>query len=264
MLLSETHPARTAAREHRARLFRLYPFDEFVGLFHDGKVGGKIGVVYAVEAERAQRGNHAALRCLFSRHAHALAPCRTNGRRNLNHSYYLRVGQSRKHLGRVIACGKRTRGAMRNALATQSAIRAGNVGAAGDAHATMRSGTRYLPHSALLYLRAFGNAAHAANALGGVALQRERFVPRLELVVGVALQIGRVAAVRHDLQRAGAAALARGAFAAVGRQNGFHIRATRRNYARRARARRHAVENARVARGGQGVFAFNLHHAYAA
>ena len=62
---------------------------------------------------------------------------------------------------------------MRDALAAQAACRLRDVAAACSTHMGVRAGARKVPHVEVLHLAAFAYAAHAADALGSIANQRE-------------------------------------------------------------------------------------------
>ena len=262
--LGKAHPTRAAAREHGPRLALLDPFDEFVRLLHDGKVGPEVGVEDVVEAECAQRGDHAALRGLLAGKAHALAPRRADGGSDLDHRYRLRVGKRREHVVSVVARSKSARRTMGHALTAQGTACVGDVRTVGNPHASIGGGAGHLPHGAMLHLGAFGDAAHAADAFGGIALQGEFPIPRFEGERGVTIQVRHAERVRKILQRAGTAALARGAFAAMACENGLHVLTAGRDGARGRRAHGHAVEHGGVAGSSQAVLPFDLDHAHAA
>ncbi len=262
--LKEAHPPGAARGEHGLAGVLLQVVQQFGAFFHDGHVGREVGVEDVVEAQRAHGGNHAAHRCLFVGKAQRFGPGGADGGRDLGDDDALGVGDKAGNRARVVAGGKRAAGAVRDALAAQRAGGLGNILAAGGPNVGLGAGASGLPHVEVLHLGAHAYAAHAVDALAGIAHQGE---------VGGAFgmvvfkRIGAVGHVqRHGivLQKAVAVAHAGSAARAMVRQDERHGFPARGDDARAVGGNHHALGNLVVARGNQLIHPFYLYHADAA
>ena len=264
--LQEAHPARAAGREHGERVLipMLHPFEELAALLHDGQVGAIVGVEHVVKAQRLQRGDQTAGRRLFAGQAQFLAPCRAHGGSDLHDGHLVgiveRAAQAQQAMT-VVALAQRAHRAVSDALAAQRAVGFGDVLVVGDAHRGPGTGLGHVPDVQALHLVADLDAAHALDALGGIADQREAGRP------GVGGQIfgifgGDDAQIVGDLlQRAVAAAHARCAQAVVLGQDQLHVGAARLAHAGRVGIDVHALLHHVVTGGDELVDALDLHHA---
>ena len=103
--LHKANPARAAGCEHRPGilLFVRKALDELAALLHDRKVGGKIGVEHIVEAQLAQRRDHALGRCKLAVEPELLGPCRAHRGRDLCHGDGIRIIDRVEDKARVVA-----------------------------------------------------------------------------------------------------------------------------------------------------------------
>ena len=93
------YPARAARRYLRqgyvlaVHEFPLQPVEQFVAFFHDGKVGGELGVEYLVEAHASERGDHLLRDKAARGHVEAFADCGAHRGGGLHDDEFLRVFQ---------------------------------------------------------------------------------------------------------------------------------------------------------------------------
>ena len=170
VLLHEAHPAGAATREHRAGRIGAEEFHELAALFHNGEVGGEIGVEDLIEAHGVQSRGQASRRRLLARKPQALAPGRAHGRRHLHHGFHRRIQNGLHDKAHVVAGRQRPGRAMGDTLAAQGAAGLGDGQVVAHDDLRGRADPRVVPYRAVLHLLANGHAAHALDALAAIAL----------------------------------------------------------------------------------------------
>ena len=153
---------------------------------------------------------------------------------------------------------------MRDALATQCACRFGYVAATRSAHMGVRACAGEVPHVQALNLTAFTYAAHAADAFGSVANEREIGGVLLLVVFDRVGDVGDVQCSCVALDHAVAVARACGAFAFMARKNKRHRFTAGGNDTGAHGVYHHALGNFVVAGGNELVSAFHLYNTDAA
>ena len=168
--LEEPDPGGTAGGEHGPAV--LPPMgeavDELTALFHDGQVGGEVGVEDIVEADALQRRHHAAGRRLLGGHVEDLRPGRPHRRGHLDDSRHLGIGQRPEDLRGVVPDRQRPGGAVGDALAAEDAVRVLQIAVVAHVHRGPGAGARHVPDVHALDLVADLDAAHTLDALAGL------------------------------------------------------------------------------------------------
>ncbi|OPX86965.1 MAG: hypothetical protein A4E54_01890 [Pelotomaculum sp. PtaB.Bin117] len=71
----------------------INPFKQLAALFHNGQVGGKVGVENFIETEFPDRGNHLSGRHAAGLHTEHFTDSHTHRRGGLDHDMLLGIGQ---------------------------------------------------------------------------------------------------------------------------------------------------------------------------
>ena len=189
LALHEADPAGAAGSEHGPCVISLVgeTLNELTALFHDGQVSGEIGVEDVVEAQTAQRGNHAAGGSLFLGQAQMLGPGGTDGRSHLHDGGQLRILHAGVDTLQIVTGAQRTHGTMGDTLAAEGAVRLPQGSVERNAHGGAAAGAHHVPDMHALDLVTDLDAAHALDALALVADQVVGDIPGL---VGDVLGIG--------------------------------------------------------------------------
>ena len=139
--------------------------DEFAPFFHDGQVGGEIGIKHIIKAQRPERGSHFSYRCFLMAKSKMLCPGGSHGRRDLDDGRDIRIFQRRRNFGGVVTDGQGAGRAVGDALAAKRTVRFGEFPV--QAHAYCGAGTAafHVPDLQRLDLVADFDAAHAFDAL---------------------------------------------------------------------------------------------------
>ena len=145
---------------------------------------------------------------------------------------------------------------MSDALAAERASSGVDVQALFHEDVHVGAGSRMLPNRAVLHLCALGHAAHALDALGRIANQRERLVPR-RLLGQEEIGICNIELACKAAKGAGLLAHAGAALVPMRLHESLHVGATRLYHARRARLDDHAFAHNRIARGDKFAVALD-------
>ena len=266
MPLQVAHPARAAGGEHRLVLgfAGAEAVQELGSLLHDRQIGREGGIKHIVKAKGPQRGGHAVDRRLFRRQAQAFAPGRPHRRRNLHHGDDIGIFNRGKRLFGVVALAQRTGRAMGDALAAEHAVAFLDASVVAYINPGAAAGAGQVPNVHVLHLVTNLDAAHALDALVGIAVERE--VPRPKRP-HPGDQVARVRGIQNSqvvgnvLQVAVAAALAGSAVAVVLAENQLDVDLAGTAHPRGVGADHHPLKHRVVAAGHQIAFAFNLNAA---
>ena len=131
LVFEELDPAGAAAGEDREILVLLHAFDQLGALFHDGEVGGEVGVEDLVRAEHLQGGDHLAGADGAGFHAEGLADGDTDGRSGLEDYGLGLVVECAPDVVLVVDLGEGADGARLDALAAEDALGIGELLEAG-------------------------------------------------------------------------------------------------------------------------------------
>ena len=266
LALQEPDPARAAGGEHGPGvLVRLCQMlQEFAALFHNGQVGGEVGVKHIPEAHPPQ-GSHQPLDGgLLPGQTQALAPGGPDGGGNLHHRHQVLVAEHVEGPLGVIPLPQGPHRTVGDALAAQGAVRFPDGPAAGDVHGGPGTGVGQIPDVQALDLVAHLDTAHTLDALAGVPDQGEGVVPPGGGNLFMIVQVGQTQVVCQLLQLTVAAADAVGAVAVMLAQNQLHIHPPGLPDPGGVGIDLHAFPDVVVAGGHQLLDAGDLHHAHPA
>ena len=130
-MFEELDPAGAAAGEDREILVLLDAFDELGAFFHDGEVGGEVGVEDLVRAEHLQGGDHLAGADGAGLHAEGFADGDADGRGGLEDDGLGLVVEGAPDVVLVVDLGESADGAGLDALAAEDALGVGELLEAG-------------------------------------------------------------------------------------------------------------------------------------
>ena len=269
LALQEPDPAGAAAGEH-GEFFSvpgLEPFQELIGLFHNGEVRPEGGVVHMVEPQLPEGRRHFPDGPLLPGQAEGFAPGRPHRRSHLDQGHFVRVRQGFVEFVRIVPFpepGHRTVG---DALAAQGAVRILDHSVPGHIHRGPPPGARHVPDVHGLDLVADLDAAHAFDAFVVVVEQGIGGGPGPAQAFGQLFLIGIVVdpqAVGQGLEPAVAAADTDGAPAVVLGQDQFHVDLPGFPDPGRMGVDHHALFDRTVAGGDHPRFSFHLHAAHPA
>ena len=242
----------------------LHFIEKLAALLHDREVGGKVRVKDIVGARGAEGRCHASFGGKLLGKAQPLAPRSAHRRSDLQHDDLFRIVDRGDDLFGIVPLTESAGRTVGDALAAVGAVHLVEFLSAAHADGGTAAGAEEVPDVHALDLLAHGDAAEALHALRRRADDRELLVP----VVGRELRLVGIfndVHIRGELlQRAVAAADARGAVAVVLREDELHVVAPRNERAQRVRVDLHALGADRVARRHESVGALDLYHAHAA
>ena len=163
------NPAGAAGGEHRKLGTGLQFFHELSALFHDGEVGGEVGVIYHVNTQTAECRDQLARDGLVSRHTEFLCHADTYAGSVLYDDLLGRVVEHLPHLGDLAVDNESTGGADSSTLAATDAARLTEhlAEAGGNDHFLAASGE--VDRADILNFGAHAHAKAAEDALGGVS-----------------------------------------------------------------------------------------------
>ena len=264
--LHKANPARAAGREHRPLILILVgeALDKLAAFLHDREVGGKVGVEHIVEAQLAQRRDHALGRCELAVEPELLGPCRAHRGRDLCHGDDVRIVDRVEDETRVVALAQRRRRAVGDALAAVRALGILNAAVVRRVHDRARARAEKVPDLHALHVFAHLDAAQALHALVVFANERRGIIHRLVTQLFGEVRAAHVEVVRQLLQGAVAASRAVRARCIVVRKNETQVHAARLARLGAVREDDHAVRHHIVARGDKALHALDLHAADAA
>ena len=123
-MFCKLYPSRRTGCDHRQDTFFRDTLDQFMPLFYNSEIGGKLCIKDFIEAESAQTGNHLACHKSAGTHSHRFTDADTDCRCSLYNNYFLRIHKIFKHFICVITFNNSTGWTHECAL---SAIRTGDV-----------------------------------------------------------------------------------------------------------------------------------------
>ena len=264
--LGVPHPSGAAGGEHGQLVFfgMGQALHKFAALFHDGQVGGKIGVEHVVKADGLEHRHHTADGGLLQTQAEALAPGGADSRRDLHHADLFRIVERRKNLVGIVTGAQRAHGTVGDALAAIGTAGILQLQPVAHAHTGMGAGAGHVPDVHVLDLIAERNAAHAIDALGRFTDQNVLVVPGAEHGLLREGQIQHVHFPGQRLQRAVAAAGAAGAVGVVAGEDQLDVQPPCSAHAGRIGTDHHALFTGGVAGSHQQIVALYLYHAHPA
>ena len=242
----------------------LQMLQKFAAFFHDGQIGGKVGIEHIVKANAAQGGDHPAHSGLAGLQAQLLGPSGPDGGRHLDDSDFIGVCQSVKNLLGVVPLPQSAHRALGDTLAAQRAVRLFDFPVQRNVYCGAGTGGRHVPDIQTLDLVADLDAAHTFDAFGGVPDQGEALVPAEGGDFLFKGDVQDIQVVGNGLQRAISAADAGGALSVVLRKQQLHIDAPGFADLGAVGQHFHSFFHRVVAGGDQLVHAGQLHHAHPA
>ena len=166
--------------------------EDFGAFFHDGKVGGEVGVEHIVEAEAAEGGRELAGYDGAGLIAEFLAEGDADGGRGLRDNDLVRVAEVVEETVRVVALGQGAGRAHRDALAAVGAVRLGEHAVEGRGDGGVEAAADGAEHAHRLDIVAHAFAAAAEDALVHVAGDGDGL---LVLALGLLALVGHLADV---------------------------------------------------------------------
>ena len=264
--LAVAHPARAAAGDEGQRAALFHPAQKFGGFFHDGHIGGKVGVEHAGKAHAAQRGHHFALHVGADGIPKLFAQGRAHAGGGLHNHVAGGVAQSLPHLAGVVALYQSAGGAHVDALAAADAGGIGQLALEGAGDMGVEAPLHHVDDPHALVLGAGGDAAAADDALGVILYQVKGAVVVLLLGQYALKAVGFIDPVllAQAQQLAVAAAHAAHAVLVVGGEDELQVGLAGGLHLGGVGEHLHALAD-RVHTGGQQAFGtLYLHHAHTA
>ena len=237
---------------------------ELAALFHDGQVGGEVGVEDIVKADGLQSSHHTAGGCHLLGQVEGLCPGNPDSRSHLNDGGDLGVGQILDNLRGIVPGRQCAGGAVGDTLAAVDAVGILQVPVHAHIHSGAGAGAGHIPNVHTLNLVADLNTAHTLDALGVVPDDGGVEIHGLAFQLGLIGLLMDVQSPCHGLQLAVAAADTGGALGAVLAQQQVHIGASCLTNPGGVGVNHHALQNLGVAGGDQTVGAFHFHNAHTA
>ena len=167
--LNHVYPARAARGNHRQHAAVLQTVDKFVAFFHNGKVGGKIGIKNFIKAKMAQGCNHFAGYNAARLHAKLLADSDAHGRRGLYDNNLVRVVDGIPDFFGVVAFHNRAGRANAGTLAAEAARYLAEVQFKRGGNNGIKAAVGKAVNIHALYIAANADAAAAEDAFFLVA-----------------------------------------------------------------------------------------------
>lgn len=175
----ETDPAWTAGGEHWPLVLITMgeALDKFAGFFHDGEIGGKVGVENVVEADLLEHADHFWCGENVAVDAELFGPGDAHGRSNLHDGDGVWIGEGVENFFGVVAFMERGGWTMGHALAAEGAVGFADGAVVADVDGDAGTGAGDVPDVEALDLVADLDATHAFDALGGVTDERGGEIP---------------------------------------------------------------------------------------
>ena len=116
IMLAILDPTGRARSDHRQNTAVLNTLDQFIGFFHNGKVGGNIGIKDLIKAQLLKSGYHLAFHIGADRHIKGFTQSYTDGRSHLNNNMLGGIRHCFPNLIGIILFSQRAGGASHNTL----------------------------------------------------------------------------------------------------------------------------------------------------
>ena len=237
---------------------------ELAALFHNGQVGGEVGVKDIVKADGLQGSHHTAGGCHLLRQIECLCPGNPDGGSHLNDGGDLGIGQILDDLSGIVPSRQCAGGAVGDALAAVDTVGILQIPVQAHIHGSTGAGASHIPDMHTLNLVTDLNTAHTLDALGVIPDNGGLEIHGLALQLGLIRLLMDIQSPCHGLQLAVAAADTGGALGAVLAQQQVHIGASCLTNPGGVGVNHHALQNLGVAGGNQTVGAFHFHNTHTA
>ena len=239
-------------------------FDEFGGFFHNGKIGGKVGIEYIVKADLFEHTNHFWRGEGVGVNAEFFCPSNAYSRCDLKHGDDFRIGKGFHYKLGIVTFAKGAGWAVDDTLPTESAVSFADGAVIANVNGDAGTGAGNVPNAETLNFFTDLDAAHAFNALAIIADERRGHIPIFILNVFWEWVVEHVELTGKFLQGTVAVTHAKGAIAIVLRKNESQIGATGCTHTWAVGVNNHAFCDIIDTSRNKTVNAVNFNHAHTA